>query len=505
MLAHGSEKRRACVRLPGDVVFREFSFRAGGSLRRPGRPGVRVTARRAPSILALLFAVLAVPTAQEIVIADFESTSDQGTGSPSDLGERLTVSLHAELRQRSGGGLSYRPVSELPHRGVAAAAQAATVTSDLEALALCVSYNVNYVMYGSVTAGADGAGYEAVVNLYSREKHAGILQVRHAAAPASLRAFAAGLAAETHRQVLRTVLLSPGAESVASGSVSNAGAGAAAGAATSDAVQSPPAVSPQVAPAQPPPAGAAAAAAQTVPQSIPPAGTSSLQSEGSAGKPQAASTEYNQGVKGKTPAKKPGAETAETQNEGLPGTDQSQPERTLGLGLHVAAGYYIAITEEWKDAAAPRASTDAGFKLARRLFAGENTELWLRPYLIFNYSFASNRPNDLVTHHHSLSPRVGAELAAVGYGRFNFVFGTGIHYRVDIIDYQTPIRDFVIDISYAPGVVASAGVEFLLDREGSLVLGLTNLADLTFFEDRRLRNAFLLGLTFYRGFTRKQS
>jgi hypothetical protein len=392
--------------------------------------------------------------------------------------------------------------------------QSGAVTNDLQALALCVSYNVEYVMYGIVTPGTAAGLYSADVNLYSRGKHAVILNVRYSAEAPTLRAFAADLAAETHRQVLRSVLLAPGDERVAAADTPAPATVAA------EPFPAPPASQPPVGspPVEPAPTGPAPAAgrippvdaapgsvlgqeARQVDSETAPSESVNMQdaADRQANEQERLSPEQTQGVKSKKPGKGAGSDPVTPQDP-----EESAEERVLGLGLHVAAGYYLNIREEWKEAAAPRASTDAGLKLTRRLHSGEAVQLWMRPYLMVNYAFASNRPTDPVVHHHSLSPRFGVEMAFVGLGRFNLTLGTGVHYRVDIIDYQTPLRDFTIDIAYAAGISASAGVEFALDSDRSTLIGLTNLADLTFFEERRIRNAFLVGATFYRTFLKKR-
>jgi hypothetical protein len=155
------------------------------------------------------------------------------------------------------------------------------------------------------------------------------------------------------------------------------------------------------------------------------------------------------------------------------------------FGLYASLGYFIQFTGEWVGVVLPCATMEEGVQWALPVVDKENFDFYIRPALLFNYSFSVQDPFNtyhIYVHYHSLAVKGNVDFFFEYSDFFGFFVGLGPQFKIDIIDFRTRSADFYTDIPYAFGVCGNAGVEFALNKPGTFRLGVNNVFDFTFYD-----------------------
>lgn len=154
------------------------------------------------------------------------------------------------------------------------------------------------------------------------------------------------------------------------------------------------------------------------------------------------------------------------------------------FGIYVSIGYFFQLSGEWIDAIMPSVTLEEGVNWAIRLVNTKTFDFYIRPAVLFNYSFSVQDPFNKYhryIHYHSLTFKGNLDFLFEFADIFGFFIGFGPHYKIDIIDFRTYSDSFYTDIPYALGLCANAGIQFNLSKDGSFQLGLNGVFDFTFF------------------------
>ncbi len=167
------------------------------------------------------------------------------------------------------------------------------------------------------------------------------------------------------------------------------------------------------------------------------------------------------------------------------------------IGFFTSIGHYFILNSEWKESISSVTCLELGIKFDFEVADNEKFDFLLRPGFLFDYSFAFNKERDgQIIHYHSLTSRLLLEAAFEFSDKFDFFIGSGIQYRFDIIDYQSPTNSFVTDIPYALGTFASLGFDLLIGKRKNTYIGLTNILDFTFFNELDINLKVMVHLYF---------
>ncbi|MBN2442168.1 MAG: hypothetical protein JXJ04_12515 [Spirochaetales bacterium] len=156
------------------------------------------------------------------------------------------------------------------------------------------------------------------------------------------------------------------------------------------------------------------------------------------------------------------------------------------FGVWISLGYFIQIHGEWTGIVMPTATLEQGVNWSLRAIDGKTFDFYIRPSLLFNYSFSVQNPYNTYhnyIHYHSLTVKANVDFFFEFYDFFGFFAGFGPHYKIDIIDFRVRSADFYTDITYALGLSANAGVQLSLNKEKNLDFGLNNIFDFTFYQN----------------------
>ncbi|HEQ72243.1 MAG TPA: hypothetical protein ENN69_07125, partial [Spirochaetia bacterium] len=378
-------------------------------------------------ILFILIFMLPGLGAEEIYISPFQLRFTPGAGTDrnaADQQERLSALLQRRLKDLSANRISYRALPPLSPASFNVLKRN-IVETKLEASVVCFYEKIDFLLFGTVTIDTANNSYAASFSLYSKKTNTIIKQMETGGRAASAEAFVDSLAPLLDKDIQ---ILFP----------------------------------PQVTEPQP------------TPTPVPSPGPTP------------------------SPTPKPSEESARTTTG--PTAETTEPRTTDGgretvkvitvpeeptpklWGMYLAAGYFFILQHEWSNAIIPAFTAEAGLRVEVPLIDSEDFDFSLRFGAFLNYAFSKNKPNIPYISYHSARLKIPVELYFQFSELFAFYIGGGPFYQLDVIDYQNISRSFFTDTSIALGFSGVAGLEFDLNPDGSLTLGVSAVLDAAMFD-----------------------
>ena len=350
--------------------------------------------------------------------------------------EKFSPRFKQAMTRQSGEIVSYKDVGSLPRKPGSNIVRE-PVTSNLDALAICFFYKLDYILYGELYHEADEDLYRTYLNLYSAEEGEVVKKIDFSRTTTSEDVFLEGLATALNKEIMILFAGYKGEEEDerSTGTVTEGGR-----------------------------------------------------------------EEKDERDEQRTETARQDGREAETERESRTGSGEEETgPNENAFGIYLSLGYFIQYLAEWKGAVVPAAAMEEGVKWSILAADGESFDFYIRPSLLITYSFAVQDPSNTYhryIHYHTLSGKGTLDFLFEFGDTFGFFLGGGLLYRIDIIDFRTRAGTFYTDIASTLGCAANLGLEFFVGKRKNIGMGVTNSLEFAFFSEMALEHKILAHFLF---------